>query len=268
MATQKYNTVSEELLHVAEAAAEYFSGRGFSVGIERQDLGFPYCPTARCKRGHTTYVLEVAAKLDPKKMAEWVAYGKSCGQDLRISYVLPSPGDATEEVRDLAQKHGVGLFVFSNAECEEVFPALDLSLNVELPPIAEMPAQVRQLLGLAYDHFEYGDWREGFEAAAQSLESAARRYLKRHLLRFTFQGKPVTKTAINKMTLGGLARTFDQIQNQNVDDKQIGQTLDAINKDRIGVVHHRGRARAERRLRQNVGRHMWAICAAMRHVVR
>ena len=66
------------------------------------------------------------------------------------------------------------------------------------------------------------------------------------------------------MTMGELARTFANIQNQNQTDSLIGKTLQRVNTDRVGVVHHKSKARTEKRLRTNVGQHMWAIVAAMR----
>lgn len=258
----------DELLHVAEAAADYMSDRGFTVRPEHEDLGFPYCPTLFCRREHTTYVVEVVACLDPEKMRAWVSYGKSCGQDFRVAYAVSVEAGLQAGSRDLLAHDGLGLLELDSAVCEERVVALDLSLNVELPPLRSMSRDVRALVGRAYEHFDRGNWREGFEDAAQALEAEARRYLKRHAARIIFVSKPVTAREIDRMTLGALAKLFQRIQNQNLDDKQIGATLQAINKDRIGVVHHRGRRRSEKRLRANVGRHMWAICGAMKHVVK
>lgn len=268
MAGRKFRTVPDELLHVSEAAADFMNDRGFIVRTERQDLGFPYCPTLFCKRDHTTCVVEVVTTVDPEKMRAWVSYGKSCGHDFRVMYAVSASAALQTKSRDLLAEHGVGLLELDKAICEERVVAQDLSLNVELPPLRSMARAVKILVGLAYEHFDRGNWREGFEAAAQALEAEARRYLKRHAARIVFVGKQITAREIDRMTLGALAKTFRTIQNQNLDDKQIGATLHAINKDRIGVVHHRGRRRAESRLRANVGRHMWAICGAMKHVVK
>lgn len=268
MAGRRFQTVPDELLHVAEAAADFMVNRGFTVRPEKQDLGYPNCPTLHCRRGHTTCVIEVVNQIDRRRLAEWVGYGKSAGQDFRVSFAVPVAAGLRAEVRDELGEAGAGLLELDGNGCEERVVAQDLSLNVELPSLASMPQAVRRLLGPAYDQFDHGNWREGFEAAAQALEEEARRYFKRHLARMILVGKPVTARVINRMTLGTLAKSFQRIQNQNLDDKQIGATLDAINKDRIGVVHHRGKKRAEGRLRANVGRHMWAICGAMKHVVK
>lgn len=268
MARRKFQTVPDELLHVAESMADFMTNRGFTVRPEKQDLGYPNCPTLHCRRGHTTCVIEVVTQIERQRLVEWVGYGKSAGQDFRVSFAVSAAAGLRAEVRDELAEAGAGLFELDGDGCEERVVAQDLSLNVELPPLASMPQPVRRLLGPAYEHFDRGNWRESFEAAAQALEEEARRYLKRHMTRVIFVGKPVTTQLINRMTLGALAKSFQRIQNQNLDDKQIGATLDVINKDRIGVVHHRGRKRAENRLRVNVGRHMWAICGAMKHVVK
>lgn len=269
MSRKKFRTVSDDLLHVAEAAAEYMNERGYRVSVERQDLGFPHCPTLYCRRDHTTVVLEVVASLIGERMKLWVAYGKSCGHDFRVTLAAPSGANFTTADRDNLQLSGVGFLEVSGETCQERLAPVDLSINVELPALASLSGDVRELLGGAYDQFNRGNWREGFEAAAQSLEAAARRYFKRHLKsgRIVVVGTAVTTRDVDKMTLGRLAGTFERIRNQNVADTQIAETLDAINKDRIGVVHHRGKRRAEARLRTNVGKHMWAIVAAMKYVV-
>src|SRR5258708_22702425 len=177
MAGRRFRTVPDELLHVAEAAADFMNNRGFTVRPERQDLGFPYCPTLYCKREHTTCVIEVVTGIDHKKMREWVAYGKSCGQDLRVFYAVSVKMGLQAKSRDLLAQHGVGLLELEEAVCEERVAAQDLSLNVELPPLRSMSSAVKALVGLAYEHFDHGNWREGFQAAAQSLQPWARRYL-------------------------------------------------------------------------------------------
>lgn len=266
MAGRKFKTVPDELLHVADAAADHMNDNGYTVRAERQELGYPYCPAIFCKRGNSTCIVEVAATVNKSRVQEWVAYGRSCGRDFRVAIAVSFAVDAS--TRDELSTLGVGLMECESGAIRERVAAIDLSVNVQLPPMSAMPAAVRKLVGEAYEHFRRGNWMEGFQSATQSLESEARKYLKRHLARLVFVGKPVTKTKIDRMTLGALAKQFANIQNKNQDDSRIGDTLAAINSDRIGVVHHRARKRAEDRLRRNVGQHMWAICQAMRHVVK
>jgi hypothetical protein len=77
----------------------------------------------------------------------------------------------------------------------------------------------------------------------------------------------LTNQEIDRLTLGGLAATFVAIQAQNHADSIIGQALSRINKDRVGAAHFRARTRTERRLRANVGQHMWVIVAALREML-
>jgi len=69
------------------------------------------------------------------------------------------------------------------------------------------------------------------------------------------------------MTMGQLAETFRNIQAQNHADNVIGRALATINRDRVGVAHHKRRKTTERRLRTNVGQHMWTIVAAMKELI-
>jgi hypothetical protein len=267
MKGRKFHTVPDELLHVAEAVAQFMEGRGCRVQPEKRIVGFPFCPTLLCKRDHTTYAIEVAAGVELEKLMPWVAYGKSCGEDFRVVVALPLEAGVDAAMRDVLEENRIGLVELEDGICHERVAPVDLSLNVELPDPRRMSAAVRALTGQAYEHFERGNWREGFQAAAQALEAEARRYLSRHASRCAYVGKAPTRREIGRMTLGGLARTFANIGNQNSSDHEIGTVLDLINKDRIGVVHHRDRRRSEARLRVNVGRHMWAICSAMEHAV-
>jgi len=72
---------------------------------------------------------------------------------------------------------------------------------------------------------------------------------------------------INKMTMGQLVHAFGLIQAQNHADSTIHKVLAILNKDRIGVVHHKKKAWTEKRLRTNVGQHMWKIVAALKLLV-
>ncbi len=80
---------------------------------------------------------------------------------------------------------------------------------------------------------------------------------------------PVVLTAkqIDRMTMGDLAAEFARIQNQNHADSMIGQALAKINRDRVNVVHRKSKTTTERRLRVNVGQHMWTIVAALKYTV-
>ena len=68
--------------------------------------------------------------------------------------------------------------------------------------------------------------------------------------------------------MGRLAGVFAKIQNQNRADSLIGKTFNSINKDRIGVAHHKAKKVTENRLRKNVGNHMWSMINAFKVVVK
>ncbi len=128
------------------------------------------------------------------------------------------------------------------------------------------------MLGPAYEQFARSQWREGFEEACQAFEVEARRYLKAGMR----SGRVVipnrrgtTATAdVDRLTMGQLADAFSRIQHQNYADAIIGQTLKAVNRDRVGVVHKKVLKRTENRLRGNVGRHMWSLIEALKVVAK
>src|SRR5690606_30857014 len=107
--------------------------------------------------------------------------------------------------------------------------------------------------------------REGFGDACQIVECAAKRYLIRHFkstrIKILKGGRPqtFTKRQIESMTLGQIKDTFERIISPSQTDSQIAQALKALNPDRIGEAHRKGRAVTERRLRRNVGQHMWVV---------
>ena len=109
--------------------------------------------------------------------------------------------------------------------------------------------------------------------ACQGLETEARRYLKKWTrtgrIKILRKKGPVTLTnaQIDRMTMGQLAEAFRDIQAQNQADNVIGRALATINRDRVGVVHHKRKKVTERRLRANVGQHMWTIIAAMKELI-
>lgn len=69
------------------------------------------------------------------------------------------------------------------------------------------------------------------------------------------------------MTLGQLAVAFGEIQNQNYTDSAVGKVLALLNRDRVGVAHHKRKATTEARLRRNVGKHMWNVAAALKELL-
>jgi hypothetical protein len=150
-----------------------------------------------------------------------------------------------------------------------------MALNVSLPKLETPPSQMRKILGPVYEQFNRSQWREGFEDACQAVETHARRYLAKGLASgrialVTAKGKSrsLTTAQIDKLTLGQLAVAFAEIQNQNHADASIAKVLARINKDRVGVAHHKAKPATEARLRKNVGRHMWSVIAALKELTR
>jgi hypothetical protein len=274
---RQFNTIPEELLDLANVAVMHFQGHGFSVSIEKTDLGFPFTPAFLCKRYRTTMIVEVDSKVQHERIQSWVSYGRSYGRDFRIALCLSDNAVLPNHDEIRLRSLGVGCYVLRGDSIFELLPPSDLALNVILPDLGEMPRKVRELLGSAYEQFDRTQWREGFETACQAFEDEARRYLKRHIRRgksgridiATSKGiANPSHTQINKMTMGQLATTFSRIQIQNKADSDISKTLSAINKDRVSVVHKKNAQTTERRLRENVGRHMWSLVAALKQAIK
>jgi len=266
-----FRTVPEELLDCAEWVAAWFASRGFTVTPERIELGYPYTPTILCRRQQTRVVLEVMASVDIARLKEWVAYGKSAGQDFRVAVCVPATVRLPDQVVGSLKALGIGCYIVESGNVEERLVAADLAINVQLPDPSKLPRRARELLGPAYDQFLHAQWREGFEEACQGFESEVRRYLKRHRKRIKVQTKKgavsLSVRTIDRMTMGQLAGIFERIQNLNRAEGLIRDTLKTVNRDRVAVVHHKSRRTTETRLRRNVGRHMWSLINAMREVI-
>jgi len=79
--------------------------------------------------------------------------------------------------------------------------------------------------------------------------------------------KALTENEVSELTMGHLGHVFQRIVSPNRADSLIGYMLKAVNRDRIGVAHRISHARAEKRLRQNVGPYMWSPTNATQEVV-
>jgi len=262
-----------ELIEFADVAADHFDNSGYKVNVEPDELGFPYTPTFLLKRRPTAILLEVTNNIQFERLVDWSRYCKSCGTDTRVAVCLPHTADVSAEDRERLRDARIGLYVsYKDRVVEQLAPA-DLALNVELPDRAAMPPKLKELLGSAYDQFDRTHWREGFEDACYVVETEARRYLKKWSktgrIRVLRRGlsTSLSATEINKMTMGQLANAFSRIQAQTHADSTIHKLLAGLNKDRIAVVHHKKKAWTEKRLRTNVGQHMWKIVAALKLLV-
>lgn len=271
MAKPKFLTVPDDLLEHAEAAAAWFDGRGWTVHAERPELGAPYTPTITCKRSQTTIFVEVDVGVTLAKIEEWHRYCLSSSKDTRIALCVPGTTTRTTEDDSRLQELGVGLYVAGPSSVIEMLAPRDVAVNIALPDLTTMPKKMRKLLGDAYDQFDHSHWKEGFKDACGVLEIEARRYLKAgvasgRIVVLTEKGNAaqMTNKRIDKLSLGQLALHFGRIRNPNHPDAVIAQVLDAVNKDRVGATHHKGKTATEASLRTNVGHHMWQVVAALK----
>jgi len=273
MPSRVYKTVAVGLEEYADFAADHFLMAGYRVRVEHEELGFPYTPTFLLKRHPTTLLLEVNNRIQMDRVNDWVKYAKSCGTDTRVAVCVPHTIAVTAEETAKLRDQRVGLFFSSKEAVVEQLAPADLALNVQLPARASLPQKLRELLGSAYDQFDRTQWREGFEDACNTLETESRNYLKKWSktgrIKVLRKGVPITLSSkqINKMTMGQLVGAFGSIQAQNHADSQIHKALSTLNKDRIGVVHHKKKVWTEKRLRTNVGQHMWKIVAALKLLI-
>ncbi|HYI31985.1 MAG TPA: hypothetical protein VEX88_00820 [Glaciibacter sp.] len=269
--TRPFLTVPEELLEHAECAADGLDMLGFSISVERRELGQPYTPALACRRGRTRLIAEVMPAIDMRRIEDWVAYARSTGRDFRIAVVLPANAAVDAATAGRLKDLGVGLFRSHVAKLVEEFPAMDLGLNVALPDPKSIPRKVRPLLGPIYEQFDRSNWREGFGDACTVLEQEARKYMKAgmdagRILLVDKRGKPArtTQSDVEGMTMGALVGAFAMIRSPNKTDSAVGEILARLNRDRVGEAHHKGRPLTEARLRKNVGTHMWTIVEGLR----
>ena len=270
MSARQFKTLAPELLEYADRMAEDSAQRGYRIRIEKHELGQPFTPTFIARRNQTTTIVEVAAFLPFDKLTAWSNYGKSCGQDLRVIACVPHTCPITAEERDHLRRLGCGLTVVSAATIDHHIPPQDLALAVALPARLTLPNGVRRCLGSAYDQFDQAQWREGFDEACKALEKEARVYLKRwirtgriQLIAKSIVFSPSPKK-VDRMTMGQLAQAFSQIAAKTQTDSIVEQALAKVFKDRNALAHHKTRMSTERRLRTNVGTHMYAIIEALK----
>lgn len=274
MSKLRFLTLPVEAVEHGEAAATHFDRAGFRVKVEEKKLGFPATPAMICKRDHTTLIILVDTKLNKDLVLKWVAYCRSTQEDLRVGLCLPTSCHLSPLDLTVLQDGGVGLYFSDGSKVNENLPPRDLGLQLELPPLEDEPKRIRKLLGSAYEQFNRSQWREGFADAVQTLEVQAREYLKKGCrsgrIKFaTGSGIPtsMSSSAIDRLTLGQLAAKFGEITPQNATDARIAGALRTLNKDRVGVSHHKKKSATERSLRRNVGVHMWVVLDALKAIL-
>jgi hypothetical protein len=270
MRRRTYETLAPELEEYAENVAKDLEDHGYTVRTEKAELGFPYTPTLLAKRQRTTLVLEVTSSVSFQRLDSWTRFGKSCGYDLRVVICLPDRIQVSPRDQEHIRARGCGLTTVSSASVTPVIFPLDLALNIALPERRSLPARLKSILGTAYEQFDQGTWREGFDEACKVLEIEARRYLW-HWIRtgriqlVTKKGpRRLTGHQVDKLTMGQLVEVFRQIVAKTRTDSQVEKALAAINKDRVLRTHHKHKKKTESNLRKNVGHHMWVIIETLR----
>ena len=273
MTRRDYLTVPDELLELSDAIGDGLELRGYRVSIEPRSLGYPYVPTfvGSRERGRTTLVVEVVREIPLARVDEWVRFAKSSSRDTRVAIGMGADVNRTAREDRYIRDQGVGLYVpLETGSLMEVAPPQDLPMNLQLPNPSAMHSKVRAVLGPAYEQFERSNWREGFGDACQVVEAHSRRYLKKGLASGRINLVSVGKAGIpssadiDAMTLGQLGAVFRRVQAPNRADATIASALLRLNPDRIGEAHLKSQAATERRLRRNVGRHMWIVADALR----
>ncbi|WP_395014948.1 hypothetical protein [Dongia sp.] len=267
-------TVPQELQAIAHACRENVQALGLKLFYEHAADDFPETATiyAKSRDEHRFYIFDARVKLD--RLTLWSGYGRSCSSATYVVLCLPvQPVNPDDIVR--LRELGVGLTTInpeSGAVMEIVAPN-DLSLNIALPPLNRQRMSVRRDLGDAYKRFANGDWKHGFEDACKLVESYAREHLCREARAGQVQvpgkkgaAKTLGVNEIKRMPLGALADVFCKKLVPNQIDAHLCSGLKKINPDRISVAHKIKDRRIERRLRDNVGRHMWTIDNLLRKI--
>lgn len=260
-------TVPDEALAVARACAEHLKANGHLFKVEYSDESLPEAATLYVKDGreHTYYIFD--SRIDMDRLILWSGFGRSCSSStqviLCVSERVQSDAATIAKIRGL----GIGLStVDGNGSVLEVAAPADLSMHVELPPLRRHRPVIRRKLAKVHSKFERGDWKGGFESACKIVEHSARGYLAKYAKaeRVQVVGKKgiarnVLPEDVERMPLGALKDIFCGKLMPTRVDSLLCAGLKKINSDRVNVAHEKLTARTERRLRDNVGKHMWTI---------
>ncbi|MGA7705782.1 MAG: hypothetical protein WB998_12900 [Solirubrobacteraceae bacterium] len=272
MAKPDFVTLAEALVGPAEAIESYFENLGYRVQREPTALAYPYAPTMRCKRNRTTIVVELDDAIRLDRASEWVRYGCSLNSDFRVAVATPAETARDLQAEDALRAEKAGIYIAGGPVMEVCAPH-DLSLNLALPELAQLPHKVRKCLGPMYEQFEHSHWREGFESGCQAFEVECRKYLKAGMasgrivvLDKRQRVRTLTDEGIDRMSLGQLKVAFGNIQTPNHADTALADILAKINPARVGVAHHKTTPATEVKLRKNVGRNVWLLVAGLRKV--
>lgn len=271
MPANDFNTVPEELLHVAADSETRFRNEGYNVEIEKREIGFPFTPTLLCKRGHETVIVEVSSSIDRLRTERWIRYAKSQVSDTRLCLFVRMHGNIDQNTLAYVHETRLGLCIHNDVTIIEMRAPTDLAVHVQLPDITDLSPALRPLLAPAFRKVRENDWRDGLNDAYGEVEQLAREYLKTGInsgriaiiMGRRNNPRPLTVADVDQMTLGQLKDAFGRISIQTYKDSVIGTTLAMINQTRIGLAHRRRSATTEANLRQNVGQHMYAAITCL-----
>ncbi len=272
MSKPDFVTLAKDLVGAAERVETYFEEKGYKISREPDVLAFPYTPTLRCKRDRTTIIVELDDSIRLERMLEWVRYGCSLNSDFRVAVVVPAHVTRDLDVEEELRKAKAGIYL-AGTDVTEIAMPHDLSLNMTLPELAQLPPKVRKILGPMYEQYEHSHWREAFESGCQAFETECRKYLRTAIASgrvrvLSDSGRPrnLSDGTIEKMSLGMLAVAFSNIETPNHADMALATILTKINPNRILVAHHKNTAASEARLRKYVGSDVWLFVAGLRQI--
>lgn len=273
MAKPDFLTLADELIAIAELAENYFETVGYTVTREPDVLDYPYTPTLRCKRHSTTIVVEVVDVIRAERIQEWTRYGRSSNKDFRVAIATDAAKGRQVDVEERIRTLGAGIYLVGSSNTVEIHMPHDLSVNVELPELANMPLRIRKALGPMYEQFGRSQWREGFETGCQAFEDECRSYLKKGVsggrivvLDKLGRRRNLSEAAIDRLTMGQLGVAFANIQTPNHADTALAKVLAKITPRRNAVVHKKITPATEARLRRNVGKDVWLLFAGIKAV--
>lgn len=266
MAPAPYKTLSESSLPAAADAEIYFTNLGYTIKREPMEVSYPYTPAFVATRKPTKVMVEVLSEIDPDRIDEWKCCCNACETDTRMMFFATRQTAAN--VMALLAKHKMGLIHFVDGIRTPMLESSDIAFQIALPALSGLPKPLRADLGPAYENFEKGNWREGFEDACIALENRARLYLWQAInsgrLTIYAKGKPKNpaKGAVLKMTLGALGITFKNAAPVNHLDSIIGELIAKINRERVKVAHKK--YKEEKTLRQKAPLHTVSIISCLK----
>jgi len=269
MKASDFELVPEDLLDAVIVYGDWLVDRGFAPDIEPYDLEYPNVPVFRVIQQQATSFYEISSTVNVGQAEDWANYGHASSNETR--YIVVVANDEPIKPSDLAKLAdlGIGVDVISNSKVTTMHPSRDLSLTVEFPVL---PKELRLRLGKARDLFEQGNWQESFEDACGVLADDARDYLAnaidtRHPLFIDENNRTKTysRSAVQRMTLGHLAKAFDELAQSSKMERRVAQALVRINPGRVTTAHYKhDSGNRVTTLREQFGKDLIVIVNAMK----